>query len=72
MYSICRLGGAKQTTIVKKITGDKEIFLNELRAILAISADDHDSISLKASGSVVEVNGNRSREIKSWLAGLGF
>ena len=57
---------------MKKVTGDKGIFLNELRAILSISADDKDSICLRASGSVVEVSGNRSKEIKAWLAGLGF
>ena len=40
VYSSVRLGGTKHTTIVKKITGDKDAFLNELRAVLNISPDD--------------------------------
>jgi hypothetical protein len=67
-----RLGGSKQTTLIKKITGNKESFVNELRAVLSISADDNDSIRMRASGSTIEVNGNRAREIKTWLSGLGF
>jgi len=34
--------------------------------------DDQDAIRVRAAGDVVEVNGNRSREIKTWLASLGF
>lgn len=67
-----RLGGSQQTTIVKKVSGNKALFLNELKAVLSISADDNDAIRLRASGDVIEVNGNRTREIKSWLATLGF
>ena len=72
VYSSVRLGGTKHTTIIKKITGDKEIFLNELRAVLGIGVEDHDSIQIRASGATIEVNGNRVREVKLWLAGLGF
>ena len=49
-----------------------DLFLKELRAVLSISADDNDAIRLRASGTTIEVNGNRSREIKTWLGGLGF
>ncbi len=72
VYSSVRLGGTKQTTIVKRITGDKETFLNELRANLGLSPDDDDSIRMRASGTTFEINGNRVREVKTWLAGLGF
>ena len=60
------------STIIKKVTGDKEIFLNELRAVLGVGVDDHESIRVRASGSTFEINGNRVREIKQWLGGFGF
>eukprot|EP00555_Chaetoceros_dichaeta_P014844 CAMPEP_0198250904 /NCGR_PEP_ID=MMETSP1447-20131203/1916_1 /TAXON_ID=420782 /ORGANISM="Chaetoceros dichaeta, Strain CCMP1751" /LENGTH=135 /DNA_ID=CAMNT_0043935811 /DNA_START=441 /DNA_END=848 /DNA_ORIENTATION=+ len=72
VYSKFGLGGSKQTTIVRKITGDKEIFVEELKAALSISPDDHKSISWRAGGTKIELNGNRTREVKAWLAGLGF
>mmetsp|Transcript_172 Transcript_172/g.245 ORF Transcript_172/g.245 Transcript_172/m.245 type:complete len:219 (+) Transcript_172:98-754(+) len=72
VYSNVRVGGSKRTTIIKKIYGNKDIFLEELRAVLSISADDDDAIRLRASGNTVEVNGNRTKEVKRWLAGLGF
>ncbi len=72
VYSSVRLGGTKHTTIIKKVTGDKEIFLNELRAVLGVGVDDHESIRVRASGSTFEINGNRVREIKQWLGGFGF
>jgi hypothetical protein len=46
--------------------------LKELRAVLSISAADQDSIRIRAAGDVIEVAGNRSKEVKAWLAGLGF
>jgi hypothetical protein len=72
VYSSVRLGGTKHTTIIKKITGDKQIFLNELRAVLGLGVDDQESIRVRASGATIEVNGNRVREVKHWLAGFGF
>lgn len=72
IYSNFKLGGSKQTTIIKKVYGNKKFFVNELKAILGISIDDHDCITLRGSGNVIEVKGNRVREVKSWLAGLGF
>ena len=71
VYSDFRIGGSKVTTIVRKISGDRDYFVRELRAVLKLSPDS-DDIKLRASGTVVEVNGNRTKEIKSWLAGLGF
>uniref|UniRef100_A0A7S3PVA7 Large ribosomal subunit protein mL49 n=1 Tax=Chaetoceros debilis TaxID=122233 RepID=A0A7S3PVA7_9STRA len=72
VYSSVRLGGTKHTTIIKKVSGDKDLFLNELRANLGVSPDDSNSIITRASGTTIEVNGNRVREVKTWLAGLGF
>jgi len=72
VYSKFGLGGSKQTTIIRKITGDKEIFVEELKAALSISPDDHRSILWRASGTKIELHGNRTREVKAWLAGLGF
>ena len=72
VYSSVRLGGTKHTTIIKKLTGDKEAFLMELRAVLGIGVDDQESIRIRASGSTIEINGNRVREVKQWLAGFGF
>lgn len=72
VYSSVRIGGTKRTTIIKKVSGDKEMFLNELRAVLGIGEHDLDSIRVRASGSTIEVKGNRVRDVKMWLAGLGF
>ena len=67
-----RNGGTQRTTIIKKISGNKDVFLDELRAVLSISADDNDAIRFRASGNTIEVSGNRTKEVKRWLAGLGF
>jgi len=72
VYSSIRLGGTKHTTIIKKVAGDKDLFLLELKAVLGIGVEDHESILMRASGSTIEVNGNRVREVKTWLGGLGF
>ena len=66
------LGGSKRTTIIRKITGDKEIFEKELKAVLSISPDDKRSLVWRAGGTKIELNGNRTYETKAWLAGLGF
>jgi hypothetical protein len=72
VYSNFRIGGTKKTTIIRKIKGDKERFLQELKAELSISPDDTTSIIWRGSGTSLEVNGNRNLEIKQFLARLGF
>ena len=71
--SPCRKDGARTTTRIKKVSGDQEAFLNELRAALQIplplKKDEHIRIR---TGGTIEVKGNRVREVKEWLAGLGF
>lgn len=72
VYSSVRIGGTKHTTIIKKVSGDKELFMRELRAVLGIGMEDEKSIRVRASGATIEVKGNRVRDVKMWLAGLGF
>jgi len=74
VYSSVRLGGTKKSTIIRKVAGDKQVFLKELKAVLGLSPEDDQSIRLRASGMTFEVNGNHetTKKIKKWLAGLGF
>ena len=62
------------TTRIKKVSGDRELFLNELRAALQIPVPKNpreDNIRIRTGGTI-EVKGNRVMEVKTWLAGLGF
>lgn len=70
VYSDCRKHGTKHTTIIRKVTGDRDAFLSELRAVLGLSTRDA-GIRIRTGGTI-EVNGNRVREVKEWLGGLGF
>lgn len=60
--------GTKVTTRIKQISGDRDLFLQELRATLQLSEQ---SIRVRTGGTV-EVNGNYARPVRQWLAGLGF
>jgi len=71
VYSKVRIGGTKKTTVIKKVSGDVDAFLTELRGTLGLSANDNDVVRIRTGGAI-EVNGNRTREVKEWLAGLGF
>jgi hypothetical protein len=66
--------GARKTTRIKKVTGDRGMFLNELRAVLQvpIPKNPNDDTIRVRTGGTVEVKGNRVREIKHWLSSLGF
>jgi translation initiation factor 1 (eIF-1/SUI1) len=69
-----RRDGARATTRIKKISGDQEAFITELRAALQISkaaVGKDDSIRTRTGGTI-EIKGNRAQEVKEWLAGLGF
>lgn len=70
VYSDCRKHGTKHTTIIRGVTGDRDAFLTELRAVLGLPTRD-DGIRIRTGGTI-EVNGNRVREVKEWLGGLGF
>ncbi|OEU20454.1 hypothetical protein FRACYDRAFT_259528 [Fragilariopsis cylindrus CCMP1102] len=75
VYSEFRKDGAKITTRIKKVSGDRDVFLNELRATLQIplakNTKDIDNIRIRTGGTI-EVKGNRVQEVKKWLASLGF
>lgn len=62
------------TTRIKKVAGDTEAFMTELRAILQIPVprNPRDDTVRVRTGGTIEVKGNRVREVKHWLAGLGF
>mmetsp|Transcript_32220 Transcript_32220/g.78584 ORF Transcript_32220/g.78584 Transcript_32220/m.78584 type:complete len:277 (-) Transcript_32220:841-1671(-) len=74
VYSEYRKDGARVTTRIKKVSGDTDIFLSELRAALQIPIprNPRDDVVHVRSGGAIEVKGNRVREVKHWLAGLGF
>lgn len=63
-----RNDGTKVTTLVKGVTGDREAFENELRAVL----QTHKPFKQRAMGTVLEVPGDNVARIKKWLTGLGF
>mmetsp|Transcript_127247 Transcript_127247/g.189677 ORF Transcript_127247/g.189677 Transcript_127247/m.189677 type:complete len:184 (+) Transcript_127247:168-719(+) len=74
VYSEFRKDGAKVTTRIKKVTGDRDAFLNELRSVLQIPIVKNpkdDTVRIRTGGTI-ELKGNRTREVKEWLAGLGF
>ena len=69
-----RKDGARVTTRIKKVTGDRDLFLNELRAALQIPIPKNprdDTIRIRTGGTI-EIKGNRVLEVKTWLASLGF
>lgn len=75
-YVSFRNGGTKATTRIKRVSGDRDAFLSELRSVLNLPAPANgnprdDAIRIRTGGTI-EVNGNRVREVKEWLAGLGF
>lgn len=69
-----RKDGTKATTLVKRMTGDKDLFMSELRSVLEIPEPfnpNDDKIRYRVGGTI-EIDGNRVREVKQWLTGLGF
>jgi hypothetical protein len=69
-----RKDGTKAITIVKRLTGDKDLFLGELRSVLDMpepSNPNDDKVRYRVGGAI-EIDGNRVREVKHWLTGLGF
>ena len=68
--------GSRATTRVKKVTGDRDLFIQELRSVLALPPPKNgdsrlDPIRVRVGGTI-EVKGNRTGDITRWLAGLGF
>ena len=74
--SVCRKDGTKVVTRIKNISGDIEKFVRELRIVLSIpqpanQLQSYDAIRLRA-GNLIEIQGHRAGEIRSWLGQLGF
>ena len=69
-----RHGGMQKTTRVKKVTGDRGRFIQELRAVLQIPTPknpNEDTIRVRMGGTI-EVKGNHVKSVREWLYGLGF
>jgi hypothetical protein len=58
--------GTKITTRIKQVSGDRNVFLQELQTLLPSTA-----IRVRTGGTI-EMNGNVARVVRQWLAGLGF
>ena len=63
-------------TRIKKVTGNLEVFLRELRIVLSLpqpanQLQSYDAIRIR-TGNVIEIQGHRANEIREWLGGLGF
>jgi len=68
--------GSNAVTQIRKITGNRDLFLQELRSVLQCPLPRNgnprdDAIRIRVGGTI-EVKGNRVLEVKEWLAGLGF
>ena len=59
---------------MKRLAGNRDLFVGELRAVLDMPEpknSNDDTIRYRVGGTI-EIEGNRVREVKQWLAGLGF
>jgi hypothetical protein len=56
-------------TRVKKIVGDRDLFEQELRSALQLPMSAPVRVRV---GGAIELDGNHAREVREWLAGLGF
>lgn len=73
VYSDSRSHGSKKLTIVRKVSGDHQAFVREVAATLGMTSDDMEKkIRIKSGGSTIEIDGRWSKDVRSWLAGLGF
>mmetsp|Transcript_1574 Transcript_1574/g.2232 ORF Transcript_1574/g.2232 Transcript_1574/m.2232 type:complete len:200 (-) Transcript_1574:163-762(-) len=74
IYVKTRNDRSRVLTRIKKIKGDRERFIQELRAVLKIETPKNpkeDTIQVRTGGTV-EVVGNHLHQVRHWLAGLGF
>lgn len=68
MVGYHRKDGTKATTQIRRISGDVPTMTQEMCAALKLSPD----VIRVRNGRTVEVDGHHVREIKHWLASLGF
>ena len=52
-------------TVVRRVGGNVNVLVDELRRVTG-------GASVEARLGRIEVEGNKAREIKTWLAGIGF
>ena len=76
LFCPCRKDGTKVVTRIKNISGDIEKFIHDLRIVLSLpqpanQLQSYDAIRLRA-GNMIEIQGHRAAEIRSWLGQLGF
>jgi Mitochondrial large subunit ribosomal protein (Img2) len=67
VYSKLRKDGTKVITRIKKVTGDREAFLQEVKSVLQMSKP----IRITAGGTI-EIPGAHVQKVKRWLTSLGF
>ena len=65
VYTDFKNGRTRELTVVRRIEGDAAALAKELYRVTGGAA-------VEVRPGRVEVSGGRSKEIKSWLAGLGF
>jgi hypothetical protein len=65
VYTDYRSGRTRELTIVRRIEGDTAVLARELYRVTG-------GAKVEVRPGRVEVAGVRAKEIKSWLAGLGF
>ena len=72
----CRKDGTKVVTRIKNISGDIDKFVQELRIVLSLpqpanQLQSYDYVRLRA-GNMIEIQGHRASELRTWLGQLGF
>lgn len=65
VYTDFKNGRTRQLTVIRRITGNVDALREELRKVTGGAA-----VSVRPGR--VEVEGDRSKELKTWLMGLGF
>ncbi len=65
IYTDVKNGGARVYTIVRRVSGNLDEFVRELRCVCA-----EDRIIRRGGG--FQVPGNHVKAVKNWLYGLGF
>lgn len=72
IYSDYRNGRTKHTTIIRKVKGDTDAFVQELLVAVGYTDEPVDSVIRIRTGNVIELKGNHVSVVRKWLAGLGF
>lgn len=65
MYSDLKNGQTRKLTVVRRVEGDTSALALELHRVTG-------GAKVQVRPGRVEIAGDRSKEVKQWLAGLGF